>query len=308
MNNPMKRRHGYAVSSLMDTAYWSSECVLIEVSSETDLMDSIVIAIPYSDGKGHTLATIDIEYELRPPHCSTCKLFNHTNDACPKLPKVTEPMQDNTDGFVERVKHGETSNTQQKGDTSNASKKDHMNMPSSKPQGTRIELKNSFASLDNDEDDLWDQCVSQNALNVINKSDSEEVDEESVLKGAHQNATTKNLFKGASTPNEQSLTLIVLDWICYVRMCLDRPWCILGDFNAALNLEDSLVGSSFMDILMREFKECVEEIELMNVPRSGLQFTWNQKPRGTMGLLKKLDPIMANVEFSNSFVGSYAVF
>ncbi|GKB55644.1 RNA-directed DNA polymerase, eukaryota [Tanacetum coccineum] len=133
------------------------------VSSETDLMDSIVIAILYSDGKGHTLATIDIE----------------------------------------RVKHGETSNTQQKGDTSNASKKDHMNMSSSKPQGTGMELKNSFSSLENDEDDLWDQGVSQNALNVINESDSKEVDEESVLKGAHQNARTKILFKGASTPSEQ---------------------------------------------------------------------------------------------------------
>ncbi|GJV04570.1 RNA-directed DNA polymerase, eukaryota [Tanacetum coccineum] len=212
---------------------------LIEVSSETDLMDSIVIDIPYSDGKGHTLATIDIEYEWRPPHCSTCKLFDHTNDACPKLPKVAEPVQVNTDGFIEvqkkknkpkqpikqhtksrqvdgirfqkpklnlyyrRVEHGETSNTQQKGDTSNASKKDHMNKPSSKPQGTGMELKNSFTSLDIDEDDLWDQGVSQNALNVINESDSEEVDEELVLEGAHQNATTENSFKRVSTPSEQ---------------------------------------------------------------------------------------------------------
>ncbi|GJU62334.1 hypothetical protein Tco_1244169 [Tanacetum coccineum] len=51
----------------------------------------------------------------------------------------------------------------------------------------------------------------------------------------------------------------------------------------ALNFEDTSVGSSVMDISMREFKECVDDIELIDVPRSGIQFT-------------------------NGFVGNYAVF
>ncbi|GJZ49122.1 RNA-directed DNA polymerase, eukaryota, reverse transcriptase zinc-binding domain protein [Tanacetum coccineum] len=88
----------------------------------------------------------------------------------------------------------------------------------------------------------------------------------------------------------------------------DRPWCILGDFNAALNIEDTIVGSSVMDISMREFRECIDDIELMDVPQAGLQFTWNQRPQGTNGILKKLDRVMANVAFSNGFVGNYAVF
>ncbi|GJS26098.1 polypyrimidine tract-binding protein homolog 2 isoform X1 [Tanacetum coccineum] len=37
---------------------------------------------------------------------------------------------------------------------------------------------------------------------------------------------------------------------------------LLGDFNAALNLDDKSMGSSNFDISMREFKECVEDIEV----------------------------------------------
>ncbi|PWA68717.1 RNA-directed DNA polymerase, eukaryota, Reverse transcriptase zinc-binding domain protein [Artemisia annua] len=46
----------------------------------------------------------------------------------------------------------------------------------------------------------------------------------------------------------------------YVRA---RPWCILGDFNLALHLEDKVAGSSVIDISMREFKECIDEIEMV---------------------------------------------
>ncbi|GJR83550.1 hypothetical protein Tco_0154335 [Tanacetum coccineum] len=91
-------------------------------------------------------------------------------------------------------------------------------------------------------------------------------------------------------------------------MWRNRPWCMLGDFNAALNLEDMSSGSSNIDISMREFKDCVEEIEMMDVHRSGLMFTWNQKPKGSDGVLKKIDRVMANLEFNDVFAGSYAVF
>nr|GEW51029.1 hypothetical protein [Tanacetum cinerariifolium] len=88
----------------------------------------------------------------------------------------------------------------------------------------------------------------------------------------------------------------------YVR---DRPWCILGDFNTTLFLEDSTSGMSSVDISMREFKECVTDIEVTNMQRMGLQFTCNQKPKGKAGLLKKIDRIMANLGFTDEFVGSH---
>ncbi|GKC23163.1 putative reverse transcriptase domain, reverse transcriptase zinc-binding domain protein [Tanacetum coccineum] len=52
----------------------------------------------------------------------------------------------------------------------------------------------------------------------------------------------------------------------YVR---NRPWSIMGDFNASLFLEDSTASGSNVDAAMREFRECVNEIEVMDVQRTG---------------------------------------
>nr|GEU56224.1 RNA-directed DNA polymerase, eukaryota, reverse transcriptase zinc-binding domain protein [Tanacetum cinerariifolium] len=46
------------------------------------------------------------------------------------------------------------------------------------------------------------------------------------------------------------------------------PWCLFGDFNAAIFLSDSTTGSSSIDIAMREFKECVDAIEVADVQSS----------------------------------------
>nr|GEU37647.1 hypothetical protein [Tanacetum cinerariifolium] len=64
---------------------------LIEISAEDVLKEDLVIAIPIGKDKGHSLASIRIEYEWRPPRCSTCLIFDHTDDKCPKLSKVITP-------------------------------------------------------------------------------------------------------------------------------------------------------------------------------------------------------------------------
>ncbi|GJV80180.1 probable methyltransferase PMT28 isoform X1 [Tanacetum coccineum] len=80
-------------------AYMSNMCLhswgrsayaraLIEVSVEDSPKEDLVIAIPHGKDKGHSLATIRIEYEWKPPRCPTCLIFDHTDDRCPKLPKV----------------------------------------------------------------------------------------------------------------------------------------------------------------------------------------------------------------------------
>ncbi|GJV03616.1 hypothetical protein Tco_1337185 [Tanacetum coccineum] len=90
-----------------------------------------------------------------------------------------------------------------------------------------------------------------------------------------------------------------------VRGC---PWTLLGDFNVAINLEDNYSGSSHLNAAMMDFKECVENIEVMDINCSWIHYTWNQKPKGGGGLLKNLDRVLGNIEFLDVFPGAHAYF
>ncbi|GJZ52300.1 hypothetical protein Tco_0606815 [Tanacetum coccineum] len=74
--------------------------VLIEVSSENAFVESIVVAIPFLNGLGHTMETIDVEFEWKPPRCDTCKIFMHNDNQCPKAAKVAGPIKASDDRFV----------------------------------------------------------------------------------------------------------------------------------------------------------------------------------------------------------------
>ncbi|XP_021979806.1 uncharacterized protein LOC110875922 [Helianthus annuus] len=88
----------------------------------------------------------------------------------------------------------------------------------------------------------------------------------------------------------------------------DTPWVVMGDFNAALNMEDFVMGPLSHTIAMREFYECIQEAELIDVKSHGLHYTWNQKPRDRVGMLKKIDRIMGNIKLIDVFSDAYAIF
>ncbi|XP_022040503.2 uncharacterized protein LOC110943055 [Helianthus annuus] len=97
--------------------------------------------------------------------------------------------------------------------------------------------------------------------------------------------------------------------ICkHKALCHDKPWVVMGDFNSVLNFDDALYGTSKQTIGMREFNDCVQQAELMDINAHGLQYTWNQKPKSGVGLLKKIDRIMGNVNFLDQFPSAYAMF
>nr|GFB52987.1 hypothetical protein [Tanacetum cinerariifolium] len=96
--------------------------------------------------------------------------------------------------------------------------------------------------------------------------------------------------------------------IGYAGLMRSRPCILLSDFNVALNLEDHCCGGYEPNIVKRDFKEYVQSKEVMDVNCAGLHFTWNQKPKGSDGILNKIDRIMGNLQFNDDFLGSFAIF
>nr|GEW13022.1 hypothetical protein [Tanacetum cinerariifolium] len=281
------------------------------------MLDSytFVVAIPFLDNIGHSLETVDVQYEWTPPRCGC--VFYHNDDNCLKKVHVnnTNAVEVSEDGFttvVNRKKKGKgpimprkksvggfkvtkskkfvyqlvkpkdngfkpsTSEVQSVGKVDNLQKEDN-----------GVKLKNLFEKL-NEITVVVDP--GDDNLNIIptpidddgSKSEVEEVYVES-----NPNVSGN---KGASTPYEDDINVV-----------RGQPWTLLGDFNVALNLEDYHLGPSSLNSAMVDFKDCVAKIEVMDVNSSGLHFTWNQKPRGGGGVLKKLDQIMGNVEFFDAY-------
>ncbi|GKA56294.1 kinase-like domain, phloem protein 2-like protein, partial [Tanacetum coccineum] len=58
--------------------------VMIELRADVELKDNIVVAMPKITREGHYTCNIRVEYEWKPPRCSSCKVFGYIHEKCPK--------------------------------------------------------------------------------------------------------------------------------------------------------------------------------------------------------------------------------
>ncbi|GJS37295.1 cytokinin dehydrogenase 3-like protein [Tanacetum coccineum] len=58
--------------------------VMIELRADVKLKDNIVVAMPKITKEGHYTCNVCVEYEWKPPRCSSCKVFGHIHKECPK--------------------------------------------------------------------------------------------------------------------------------------------------------------------------------------------------------------------------------
>lgn len=52
--------------------------------ADAELKHSLAVTVPKFEGEGYTMHTIRIKYEWTPPRCSSCKVFGHVLNECPK--------------------------------------------------------------------------------------------------------------------------------------------------------------------------------------------------------------------------------
>nr|GEW04534.1 hypothetical protein [Tanacetum cinerariifolium] len=58
--------------------------VMIELRPDVELKDKIIVAMPKITREGHYTCNVRVEYEWKPLRCSSCKVFGHIHEECPK--------------------------------------------------------------------------------------------------------------------------------------------------------------------------------------------------------------------------------
>ncbi|GJQ92491.1 cytokinin dehydrogenase 3-like protein [Tanacetum coccineum] len=69
--------------------------VMIELRADVELKDNIVMAMPNITRKVHYTCNVHVEYEWKPPRCSSCKVFRHIHEECPKNTCASEKKTPN---------------------------------------------------------------------------------------------------------------------------------------------------------------------------------------------------------------------
>nr|GEX90115.1 hypothetical protein [Tanacetum cinerariifolium] len=64
--------------------------VMIELRADVKLRDNIAVAMPRITREGHYKCNVRVEYAWKPPRCSSCKVFGHIHEECPKNTCVGE--------------------------------------------------------------------------------------------------------------------------------------------------------------------------------------------------------------------------
>ncbi|GJR76090.1 zinc knuckle CX2CX4HX4C containing protein [Tanacetum coccineum] len=206
---------------------------LFEFSADEELKESIVIAIPLTkgNGKGHTLATIDVEYEWTPPRKRMMDLT--------WLLKRTQGRYKNRKSKYKQDERIRFTRTALKSFQYRRVDKVIHQRITIKQEGY-FEQRDSSESmlLTSKHQKLWDRIILGWNHNDVEVMDPLLKDDQTI----HDSEFVKKREEGG------------------VFVC-NRPWCLLGDFNATLYLEESTAGSSRIDIAMRDFKACVDDIE-----------------------------------------------
>ncbi|XP_026452135.1 uncharacterized protein LOC113352537 [Papaver somniferum] len=75
---------------------------------------------------------------------------------------------------------------------------------------------------------------------------------------------------------------------------MNKPWIILGEFNAILTPYEKVGGRNPNKSSMLEFSECLDKCELLQAPKTGLQYSWYHCQQGNKRILCTLDRVVFN--------------
>lgn len=81
---------------------------------------------------------------------------------------------------------------------------------------------------------------------------------------------------------------------------MKSPWIILGDFNCVANL-DECIGSSVRFAEVQPLRDCMALCNVHDLNYHGRFFTWNNKQAGANRVMSKIDRVLGNEYWEDSF-------
>ncbi|KAL0287501.1 UNVERIFIED_CONTAM: hypothetical protein Sangu_2689100 [Sesamum angustifolium] len=82
---------------------------------------------------------------------------------------------------------------------------------------------------------------------------------------------------------------------------VDDPWLVLGDFNAVIDDSEVCGRAADTHASMMEFRNCIRDTGLVQLPFIGCPYTWHNCSEGTRSLWKRLDRMLVNLAWMDAW-------
>lgn len=79
------------------------------------------------------------------------------------------------------------------------------------------------------------------------------------------------------------------------------PWLIMGDFNIVLDGSGKKGNKRIDRYAVKEFTDCIQELDAFYIPSRGFEFTWSNKREVGSKIYAKIDHAFCNEEWNNKF-------
>ncbi|KAK4384368.1 hypothetical protein Sango_3068900 [Sesamum angolense] len=85
----------------------------------------------------------------------------------------------------------------------------------------------------------------------------------------------------------------------------DEPWIVGGDFNTVLDMSEVCGSSADIHSAMTEFRDCLLDTGLIQLPVQGERFSWHNCSEGDRSLWKRLDRMLVNDAWLSQWPNSH---
>ncbi|GJX99347.1 RNA-directed DNA polymerase, eukaryota, reverse transcriptase zinc-binding domain protein [Tanacetum coccineum] len=310
--------------------------VLVEVDARKQFKEGI--DVQYKDIKGNIVRTkkIRIEYSWKPSVCEFCKVFGHSHKMCKKMPKSIDEMEQMESGNereqLSKDKFSEVDKRKQQ--QNNVSKQNQqanfrrMNYGANIIDSRKTVNVKKFdykPKVNQNNDKQIEEGMDDNIGNRLNKDHKNEVNfyvdkgiqptPSETSKWSHLMVTyfeerwEERINKVMTDDDEEDVIEELSGKGIMENEIEGMPWILLGDFNVTLHSHEHSAGSLTISQDMQDFKDRVSINKVNDICSSGFQFTWTKSPSNpAQSILKKLDRVMRNEGFINTFHQAHVVF